>query len=298
MDVIAVDTSGTGLESQAREIVEKLGGKWTRQGSMCCCPAHEDSDPSLSVRVGNRTLLFHCFAGCDSVEVIRAIRAKGVLSSGYVPSRPHQETKKASAEWLAGKAREIWDNARPLKGSPAERYLQERGIPGPYPELRYLARTPHGPKESLTFRPAMIAAVRDDKGLVAVQRTFLDIGSYTKAKDLPKPKMALGLLGSGSVRLGTPTDTLGLAEGIENARSASLEHGIPVWATLGNERFPLVTIPSSVTRLILLPDPDAGGRIADDLARTAHARPGLTIETLVSRFGDANEALLRSYKPA
>ena len=43
------------------------GGHWT-------CPAHEDRSPSLSVRSGNdgRALL-HCFAGCETLEVVAAI---------------------------------------------------------------------------------------------------------------------------------------------------------------------------------------------------------------------------------
>jgi hypothetical protein len=36
---------------------------------MARCPAHEDSDPSLSIREAENKLLVHCFAGC-SVEAI------------------------------------------------------------------------------------------------------------------------------------------------------------------------------------------------------------------------------------
>lgn len=292
MGLIATNTLSAELESQAAEIVTKLGGRWRPQGSMCHCPAHPDSDPSLSVRLGHSTILFHCFAGCDSIDVIRAIRQQRVLREGYVHSRPAQEVTAASAEWRAAKAREIWDKARPVKGSPAERYLQQRGIPGPYPELRYLAQTPYKPGEKLTFRPAMIAAVRDDKRLVGIQRTFLDPVTFGKANDLQKAKMALGTPGSGAVRLAPATDTLGLAEGIENARAASLILGIPVWATMGNERFPMVSIPATVSRLVLLPDPDAGGRLAQALAMTAHARSGLAIETVWPRGKDWNAQLL------
>ena len=297
MSKIAVNTLNIALEAQAAEIVTRLGGKWNRRGSMCCCPAHEDAKPSLSVRLGSRTILFHCFAGCHSVDVIRAIRDKGVLREGYVHSRPAQDVAGPSAEWLLGKAREIWDAARPLRGSPAERYLQQRGIAGPYTQLRYLTRTPCKAGGTLTFRPAMISAVRDDRGLVGIQRTFLDIGSCTKAADLQNPKMALGLPGQGAIRLAPVTDTLGLAEGLENALAASTMLAIPVWATMGNERFPLVSIPSPVTRLVLLPDPDAGGRRAEALARQAHARPGLAIETEWPRAADWNAELLASYAP-
>lgn len=291
----SISVTDSMLESQASDIVTALGGRWRLQGAMCRCPAHDDDSPSLSVRVGSSTILFHCFAGCDSVAVIRAIRDQGVLRHGYVQSRPAQEMNGPKAEWLAAKAREIWDAARALKGSPGERYFQDRGLPGPFHDLRYLTRTPCGPKGEVTFRPAVIAAVRDDTGLVAIQRTFLDLKTFGKAQDLSKAKMALALLGSGAVRLEAPGDTLGLAEGIENAKAARVLLGIPTWATIGSERFPLVSIPLFVNRLILLPDPDQAGARGEQLAREAHARPGLTIETKWPEHGDWNDQLLRAY---
>lgn len=37
------------------------------------CPAHEDKSPSLSVEELGNKVLIHCFAGCDTSEVMRAI---------------------------------------------------------------------------------------------------------------------------------------------------------------------------------------------------------------------------------
>ncbi|MFZ1367424.1 MAG: virulence protein, partial [Sphingorhabdus sp.] len=47
------------LEKRAREIVEALDGTWSRSRGMCCCPAHDDQTPSLSVTIGVRAILFH-----------------------------------------------------------------------------------------------------------------------------------------------------------------------------------------------------------------------------------------------
>jgi hypothetical protein len=38
-----------------------------------CCPAHDDSDPSLSVSTGDRGVLLHCFAGCTTQSILDAI---------------------------------------------------------------------------------------------------------------------------------------------------------------------------------------------------------------------------------
>ena len=158
-------------------------------------------------------------------------------------------------------AAQIWSEARPLAGTIAERYLQGRSVPGSS-ELRFHPRTPQGRAPLTRFAPAMIAAVRDEAGLVAVHRTFLAPGGHGLATRQPS-RAALGLLGSGLVRLAPASDLLGLAEGIETALSASALFGVPCWATLGTERFQRITLPASIRRIILFLDNDAAGRRAE-----------------------------------
>ena len=69
----------------------------------------------------------------------------------------------------------------------------------------------------------------------------------------------------------------GTQEGIESAMSAYALTGIPAWATLGNERFGLVSIPDSVTELHLFVDYDDGGDLAVERSLSAYARKGRTI---------------------
>ena len=60
-------------------ILSRLRGlKWTDNNGQgeACCPAHEDSRPSLMVNAGGPKLLFECRAGCDVVDILRAIGAK------------------------------------------------------------------------------------------------------------------------------------------------------------------------------------------------------------------------------
>jgi hypothetical protein len=154
--------------------------------------------------------------------------------------------------------------------------------------LRFHPRTPLGRGRGVRFRPALIAAVREARRLVAVQRIFLDVRTAATAADLDNPKRMLGPPLAGAVQLLPAGPVLGLAEGLETALSASILLHIPVWAVLGNERFAHVDIPTQVTRLILLPDHDAGGRRGEGLARARHVRDGLVVETLWP-FGGLND---------
>ena len=43
-------------------------GQW-----LVCCPAHEDSTPSLSVKQGRDKILLHCKAGCTWREILDAM---------------------------------------------------------------------------------------------------------------------------------------------------------------------------------------------------------------------------------
>ncbi len=53
--------------------------KVTATGADCfeaCCPAHDDTDPSFSVRFENEKTLFHCHAGCTKEAVLESLRDK------------------------------------------------------------------------------------------------------------------------------------------------------------------------------------------------------------------------------
>jgi len=257
------------LEQEGRELVERLGGRWTDKGGMCRCPAHDDRNPSLSVRPGRSRLLLHCFAGCAPAEILRALAPNRLITPG-APLASESACRSSETAATGGSALRLWGGGRALAGTPAAAYLAARCLALSSSELRFHPRTPHGPKPLTRFRPALIAAVRDDTGLVAVHRTFLD-PRRPRLAALANPKCGLGPFGRGAVRLGGAAPRLGLAEGIETALSASALFGIPCWAALGTERFASVAIPAEVTELLLFLDNDAGGRRAEALAREALA---------------------------
>jgi len=261
---------------------------------MARCPAHDDRTPSLGVTLGRKAILFHCFAGCDQQSVLSALAREGFdAAMFFAGSSAAEQFEPTRVRKPSAAALRIWREAEPLGTSPAKAYLEGRGILAASSALRFHQRTPLGPKGRTRFLPAMIAAVSLDEGPIAIHRTFLSTEASTKAA-FDKPKRALGALGEAAVRLFAPVSgKLGLAEGIESAMSAYALTGIPVWATLGNERFGLVSMPESVTELHFFVDNDDGGDLAVERGVSAHAREGRTLQvrTPSARDTDWNDEL-------
>lgn len=291
---MAARRHGPSVDEEGRALVERLGGRWTANGGMCRCPAHDDRTPSLSVRPGRTRLLLHCFAGCGAQDILRALESERLIEPN---AGGPDEGPPSKDSLLSGAALRIWREARSIQDTPAAAYLESRGLSTHSPELRFHARTPHGPQPLTRFRPALIAAVRDDSGLVGIHRTFIDRrgdGGTPQAEG----RSGLGRFGTGAVRLCGSGPRLGLAEGIETALSATALFGVPCWATLGTERFRLVSLPDQVEELLLFLDHDSGGRRAERLAREAFAHvPHIHVHVPERRGDDWND-VLRASLPA
>ena len=61
------------------EFLERLQGVESdgKGGYMACCPAHDDSNPSMHVNVGDDgRILVKCFSGCTAAEIVAAMGLK------------------------------------------------------------------------------------------------------------------------------------------------------------------------------------------------------------------------------
>ena len=197
------NTRNSRLERRAREIAEAFGGSWRGHKGMCRCPAHEDRTPSLAIGLGKHAILFHCFAGCSSADVMAALTRHGIEPRELFDGSGAAIPPLVRASGPDQNALRLWREAEAFEGSLAASYLEQRGIALYSADLRFHARTPLGQRPDVRFLPAMLAAVRTDEGIVAVHRTFLDRLTGGRAA-FERPKRALGSLGIGAVRLASP----------------------------------------------------------------------------------------------
>jgi len=276
-------------------IVVALKGTWSSNHGMCRCPVHDDRTPSLSVsRKPDGRVLLHCFAGCEGLQVIEALRGLGLWPGRTArPVAPPIFTPETEDEADARKRRRaqaIWQAAVPLPGTLGEVYLRSRRIAVSLPDaLRFLGRHEHVTRP--TLHPALVAAVQDEAGqVIAIQRTWLSDDGRGKAA-LDPPRASLARMGNGAVRLEPAARLMGLAEGVETALSAAERYGLPVWATLGASRLGEVWLPELCRGLMIFADNGEAGLKQAQLAAEAWRRRGRTvfIEPPPPGFGDWND---------
>ena len=222
----------------AETIARALGGRKAGLGWIARCPAHEDREPSLSIREADCKVLVRCHAGCDQCNVIAALKERGLwegkgrsriprLSRRKVPeSQPNQQRRERSAAALA-----IWQSTISAVGTTVETYLLARSLNLSLPPSQRFHRGLKHPSGG--FWPCMVALVTRgaDNAPTAIHRTFLARDGGGKAPVDPA-KMMFGPCRGGAIRLSQPTDLLMVGEGIETCLAAMQATGHPAWAAL------------------------------------------------------------------
>jgi hypothetical protein len=234
--------------------------------------------------------------GCTFVEAVRRL--------ANIPEPPPCEREAQQNEKPRRPPKQLgnwWREARPIPGTPAEKYLHHRGIYELPPDhagcLRFHPEMIFG-KDGERWRrvPCLIALVRDaiTNEPIGLQRVGLsNDGRKAGLRDAdgdPLDRMGMGYLAGGCVKL-TPDDAvttrLCIAEGIETALAASLiEHRgallRPMWATLHADNlaaFPVrpprrasdATVLPGIEVLTIIADADANN-VGQGAARTCAKR--------------------------
>src|SRR5260370_821519 len=264
-------------------VAKALGGRKACASWMARCPAHEDREPSLSIKeTDSGKVLVHCHTGCDQQQVIAALKSLGIWYAAdrdrgtLIHPQPSSITKneldRDDSKRMQAALRMWRATVRP-NGTLVETYLRFRGIVMPVPvTLRFHPGIKHPCGE---FWPAMVALVTRGAGgaPLAIHRTFLRRNGHDKAPVEPQ-KMMLGPCGGGAVRLGPDGDRLMVAEGVETALSAMQATGRPAWAALSTSGLRALDLPSEIRDVIVLTDGDDPGEAAARWAALRWKREG------------------------
>ena len=179
----------------ADQIGRALGGKRSGRQWLCRCPAHDDSSPSLLIFDGHTNVQFRCLAGCDPLDVIAALCARGLWEGSRSSRRSednHEATRAADtrADQVRNKmlALQLWEQAVDPRGTPAEDYLRGRGLVLPAScALSVLRYHPRCTKSGDTA-PALLALMRNPVTFepAAINRLFLDEDPDTGRSSRPR----------------------------------------------------------------------------------------------------------------
>ena len=234
----------------AKVLTAQLSGRWHGRYGMACCPAHNDRRPSLMITPGDKAVLFRCYAGCETSEILRALKAARLNPSSSKDSLPLTQTSDRRDEREA--ARRRWRESQYVRGTSAQKYLEYRGISEWSGFGRFLPSAITFENDKKITLPALILPISNGGGIIAIQRIFLDSVTGRKA-DIESPKKILGVAGDGAIRLGEISDgRLNLAEGFEDAASAmKLLNLANCWAVCGIERYQFVSIPDCIHSLTI-----------------------------------------------
>jgi DNA polymerase len=270
------------------------------------CPFHHDIEPSCTIYPDH----FYCF-GCGEqgsrldwltrVEGMTAAEAITTIKdwSGVPNAAP--QNGDAQAEKLAF-IKSIWTSAQPLRGSMAERYLdQTRHIDVTklskdiHRSLRFHPHCVFGPG---THLPCLIALMRDPltDEPVGIQRTALE---QLNGKIEKIDRRMLGR--AGALKLWPIGPQLVVGEGLETVLaaatripycSASLQ---PAWSLLSSDALRRLPVVSGVERLIILVDHDDAGVLAASTcaARWTGAGRSVTELTPEPKGADFNDLVLK-----
>lgn len=255
--------------------LDRVGGEWKG-----CCPFHADRSPSFTIYdSGRRFQCFGCGASGDVLDFVQRVHGVGfraaaeLLGTGTLPSVHIAAPEAKDAADRIADALAIWRAAQPVEGTPAETYLRSRGLYLPLPNSLRFTTLRYGKGDRIF--PVLVAAVASaDHHLTGIQRTYLRADGTGKA-DVPKPKLSLGKVAGGAIRLAPCARNLMVTEGLEDGLTLAQELGRTVWVACGASMLPRMVLPAGGRSVTIGGDNDEAGRAAARKAADAFRHRGI-----------------------
>lgn len=174
-------------------------------------------------------------------------------------------------------ARSIWEGGIAVGDTPAEAYLRRRGILMNLPPCLRFSRIRYGSRGVL--HPALICAITGAGGdLVGIQRTYLTEDGSKAAFE--KVKLSLGRVRGGAIRLGPPSVSMIVTEGLEDGLTLMQALGQTVWVAAGTSMLPAMSFPDAVREIVIGADGDSPGEAAAQKAAAAFAATGRAVRIM------------------
>lgn len=267
--------------------LRKVGGEWK-----ALCPFHAERTPSFTIYAGDeRAKCFGCGWQGDVIDFVRKAygfsftEAVDRLGGDTLPKANYSPTvlDRTPKDDRTPEALAIWDAAHAATGTPAEAYLRSRAIAMPLPLTIRFTRLHYG--KSGPQYPVLVALVQNVAGEpIGIQRTYLDPVGNGKAA-VAKPKLSLGSIRGGAVRLGDAVDGVAVCEGLEDGLTLAQGLDAPVWVSVGTSNLSAMELPASVRSVLIGADNDNAGEGAAQKAALAFVSRGLDVRTIYPAQG-------------
>lgn len=214
----------------------------------------------------------------EVAQWLRKENAQPTASKRPPPPPPAPKIDPAKALEIV---RGIWMETLPIKGTPAEHYLVNRGIPAEHvpsilryhPALRFFDA-----KEKKFYGnfPALVAPIRaaNDK-IIALHRIYLTPeGGKADVPEAKKMTVCIKPPTGAAIKLFPAGKVLGVGEGIETMLAVRAVTGMPVWSAVAAPLLEQVVIPDEVEHVVIWGDLDMserGHQAAEKLAERVRA---------------------------
>ncbi len=275
-------------------VLKRAGAEWK-----ALCPFHSEKTPSFTIyNDGRRFMCFGCGAKGDVFDFVSLLHNVGLRDAAMMLSQGAIVTTEIAPSPSANnksdridEARGVWSAALPAIGTPVEAYLRWRGISIQIPQTIRFAQLQYG-RTGRVF-PCLVAAVTSpDNKLCGIQRTYLADDGRGKA-DVPKPKLSLGRVSCGAIRLAPVSRKLVVTEGLEDGLSLMEAVGLSVWVACGATMLPQMRFPECVQNVAIGGDNDEAGRAKAAQAAIAFSERGHGVTTFFPNtpHKDFNEEL-------
>ena len=285
------------------------GLEGSEYSGQCRCPAHDDHNPSLTVKAGRSgNVVVKCHAGCSQEKVIAELRRRGFKLSAkerdYEQRKTDRERRQAERE-RQQTAEAEFEEKRLRAWGILRRATADLDLVGRYLSGRKIARIPPC-AQALSAKqcrelfdypyPAMVVPIINPKvGVQGVQVTFLAKDGSSRLK-----RKTYGNLKHGYVVVGRldKTKPLLVGEGVESVASACQITGLPGIAALSSTNLPTIT-PPPAPELITVGDNDKAGREGAEQAADVWTQSGRVVRTAIpgdpEEKADWNNVLVEDY---